>query len=261
MVKLTKQPALFIGHGSPFNLFEKNSFTNALKTYGKTLFQNYQPDAIVIISAHWLTQGTYITSENTPRMIYDYYGFPEKFYTYTYPAKGSTEIAKRIVNHNPKSIIPTNDWGIDHAATIVLENILPSGKIPVLELSLDLQRPFEYHYELGQKLALLREKGILFIASGNLIHTFREMNYNMLAEPFDWAIKLDEIQKKAITTNDLESLFNFDIISLNKRGFQTLDHYLPLLYILGMKQKLAKINYIFEGFQHGSISHRSFEIV
>ncbi|HUT81085.1 MAG TPA: class III extradiol ring-cleavage dioxygenase [Candidatus Bathyarchaeia archaeon] len=257
---MTILPALFIGHGSPINLFESNPFTNALRNCGKKLFQNFNPKAIVIISAHWLTQGTYITADNEPKMIYDYYGFPKKFYEYFYPAKGSFEIAKWIADHFPKIIIPTSDWGIDHAATIVLENILPSGKIPILELSLDYRKPLKYHYDLGQKLGFLREEGILFIASGNLIHTFREIDFNMSVEPFDWAKQLDAIQKESIDTHNLDSIYNFDKMSLNKRGFQTMDHYIPLLYILGMKQNSEQINYIFEGFQHGSVSHRSFEV-
>ncbi len=254
-------PAAFIGHGNPFNLFNENPFTQSLKKFGKHFFQEYRPEAIVIISAHWLTQGTFITADAIPKMVYDYYGFPEKFYDYIYPAKGSPEISSKISKFLPEIIGTSLDWGIDHAATIVLENILPSGEIPVVELSIDFKQSLQYHYELGKKLAHLREEGILFIGSGNLIHTFREIEYNINAIPYDWALNLDEIQKEALNTGDLDTLFNFKKVSLGRRGFQSLDHYIPMLYILGMKRDDESIKFLYEGIQHGSVSHRSFEIL
>jgi 4,5-DOPA dioxygenase extradiol len=253
-------PAAFIGHGSPFNLFSENPFTNTLKVYGKEFFQKYNPEAIVLISAHWSTKGTFVTADANPKMIYDYYGFPQKFYDYTYPARGSPEISSKISNFLSEVIGTTLEWGIDHAATIILENILPDGNIPVIELSLDINQSLEYHYELGKKLTPLRKKGIFFIGSGNLIHTFRELEHRLDATPFDWAIELDKIQKTAIDTEDLEILLNQMKASFDKRGFQTLEHYIPMLYILGMKQSSENVRYIFEGIQNGSISHRSFEI-
>ncbi len=258
---MEKLPAIFAGHGSPFNLFNQNPFTDSLKKYGKHFFQKYHPNAIVVISAHWLTNGTFITAEANPKMVYDYYGFPQKFYDYTYPAKGSPEISSKISNFLAEIIGTSLDWGIDHAATIVLQNIHPEGKIPVIELSLDIKQPLDYHYKLGKKLAPLRKEGILFIGSGNLIHTFKEAKHNSNDSPFSWAEQLDTIQKKAIETDNLEILLNHENSSLNKRGFQTLDHYIPMLYILSMKLPHEQIRYIYEGIQHGSVSHRSFEIV
>ncbi|NHJ84569.1 MAG: dioxygenase [Asgard group archaeon] len=257
---MSQLPALFIGHGSPNNLFADNPFTNTLKSFGKNLFDNHHPKAIVVISAHWLTHGTFITADEKPRMIYDYYGFPKSFYEYVYPAKGAPNTANDIADPLNGIIRLSKDWGIDHAATIVLENILPSGKIPVLELSLDFDKQPKYHYELGQKLAPFREKGILFIGSGNLIHTFRELSYDISAASFNWAKELDAIQKQALDTHNLDDLLNITKMSLNKRGFQSLDHYLPMLYILAMKQNDEQLEYIYEGLQHGSISHRSFVI-
>jgi 4,5-DOPA dioxygenase extradiol len=259
-MSMQKLPALFVGHGSPFNLFTKNPFTQALNSYGDSFFKEHKLEAIVIISAHWATKGTLITGVEKPDMVYDYYGFPDKFYEYIYPAKGSPEIANKIEKLLPNVISTTDEWGIDHAATIILENILPSGEIPVIELSLDIKKPLKYHYELGKKLAPLRNEGILFIGSGNLIHTFREIESEISADPLDWVVELDNLQKRAISMCDLELLFNFEKISLNRRGFQTLEHYIPMLYILGMKHPEEQVNYIYEGFQHGSISHRSFEI-
>lgn len=193
-------------------------------------------------------------------MIYDYYNFPKEFYEYIYPAKGSSKTAEKINQFLPNVLKLSNEWGIDHAATIILENLIPSGEIPIIELSLDIKKPPQYHFELGQNLAKLREDNILFIGSGNLIHTFKELNHNMSAEPFDWVVELDTAQKKAIDSYNIDLLINYEKIPLSKRGFQTNDHYLPMLYVMGMKQEDEDIRYIYEGFQHGSVSHRSFII-
>ncbi len=257
---MTRLPALFIGHGSPYNLFNQNEFTQSLKDFGNKLFSRYKPRAIILISAHWLTRGTFLTDDDNPRMIYDYYGFPKDFYEYKYPAKGSSKIAEEITQYFPELLKTTKDWGIDHAATIVLENLNPTGNIPVIELSLDIQQPPKYHFELGKKLRSLREQNFLLIGSGNLIHTFREFNWNIDAEPFEWVIKLDKIQKKAFDSLDINLLINYDQIKLSKRGFQTNDHYLPMLYIIGMLQSGETVRYIYEGIQHASVSHRSFFI-
>ncbi|MFX1569201.1 MAG: 4,5-DOPA dioxygenase extradiol [Promethearchaeota archaeon] len=258
---MARLPALFVGHGSPYNLFNKNDFTQSLKDFGKKLFSQYKPRAIIIISAHWLTRGTFLTADDNPRMIYDYYGFPRKFYEYTYPARGSSEIADEIMQLFPYIIKTSNEWGIDHAATIVLENLFPSGDIPVIELSLDFQQSPKYHFELGKNLAILREKDILLVGSGNLIHTFREFSWDIDAEPFEWVNELDNIQKQALDSHDINLLNNYEQIHLSKKGFQTNDHYLPMLYIIGMQQNDERVHYIYEGIQHASVSHRSFYVI
>ncbi|MFX0181270.1 MAG: 4,5-DOPA dioxygenase extradiol [Candidatus Hodarchaeota archaeon] len=257
---MTRLPALFIGHGSPYNLFNKNDFTKSLKDFGTKLFYHYKPKAIILISAHWLTHGTFLTGDDNPQMVYDYYGFPKHFYEYEYPAKGSSKIAQEITQSFPNTLKTTNAWGIDHAATIVLKNLIPSGEIPVIELSLDIRYSPQYHFELGKKLASLRENNLLLIGSGNLIHTFREFNWDIDAEPFEWAIELDSIQKQALDSHDINVLINYEQIQLSKRGFQTNEHYLPMLYIMGMQHDNESIQYIYEGIQHSSVSHRSFFI-
>ena len=257
---MARLPALFVGHGSPYNLFNQNDFTHSLKDFGKRLFSQFKPEAIILISAHWLTHGTFLTGEDNPRMVYDYYGFPKHFYEYKYPVKGSCKIANQVTQSLPDILNISNEWGIDHAATIVLENLIPSGEIPVIELSLDFRHPPQYHFELGQKLAILREQNYLVIGSGNLIHTFREINWDMEAKPFKWAIQLDKIQKMALDSHDTDLLINYEQIQLSRRGFQTNDHYLPMLYIIGMQQDDEDVQYIYEGIQHASVSHRSFLI-
>lgn len=249
-------PALFIGHGSPYNLFQENPFTNSLRVLSLNL---PEPRAVVIISAHWVTQGTHITLGDNSKMIYDYYGFPPKFYKYIYPAKGNQQISKEIVDFLPKIIRPSIEWGIDHAATIVLENLFPKANLPIIELSLDYSKPPEYHFELGKKLKPLRERGIMFIGSGNLIHTFRELDWNnQYGTPAYWVEELDALHKQAISVNDFDSLIHYEQWVLSARGFQTNEHYLPILYILGMKDKKDSLEFVYEGFQHGTISHRSF---
>ena len=249
-------PTLFFGHGSPFNLFQKNPFTNSLRTLGSSL---PEPRAIVLISAHWVTDGTQVTFDDNPKMIYDYYGFPSKFYDYIYPAKGNKEIAGEIIDFLPEVIKSSLEWGIDHAATIILENLVPKAKIPVIELSIDYMKTPEYHFELGKKLKPFRDKGIMFIGSGNLIHTFREADLeNQYGSTASWAKELDMLQKQAISTNEFDSLIHYEHWSLSARGFQTNEHYLPMLYILGMKDSRDSFEFVYEGFQHGTVSHRSF---
>ena len=249
-------PALFFGHGTPYNLFQENPFTDSLRSLGSKL---PKPRAIVVISAHWVTQGTQITLDDNPKMIYDYHGFPPKFYDYIYPAKGNKQISEEIIDFLPKIINSSTKWGIDHAATIVLENLFPKANIPVIELSLDYWKSPEYHFKLGKKLKLLRDKGIMFIGSGNLIHTFREVDFeNQYGPPVSWAEELDAHHKHAMTVNDFDSLIHYERWALSARGFQTNEHYLPMLYILGMKDANDSLEFVFEGFQHGTISHRSF---
>jgi len=251
-----KMPVLFIGHGSPFNIFQQNKFTTSLRNLGSNL---PKPRAIVLISAHWLTSGTKITIDDNPKMIYDYYGFPPKFYEYVYPAKGSELIATEIIDFLPLILKPSIEWGIDHAATIVLEHLFPEANVPVIEFSLDYIKPPEYHFELGKKIKSLREKGIMFIGSGNLVHTFRNINMNnQFGPPLSWAEELDTLQKQAISDYDIDNLIHYENWPLSAKGFQTNEHYLPMLYILGMKDLNDSLEFVYEGFQHGSISHRSF---
>lgn len=249
-------PVLFFGHGSPYNLFQENPFTNSLRQLGSNL---PEPEVIVIVSAHWVTQGTQLTIGNNPRMIYDYYGFPPKFYDYIYPAKGSQKFSEKILEFLPEVITASSEWGIDHAATIVLENLFPKANIPIIELSLDYWNPPEYHFELGKKLKPLREEGIMFIGSGNLIHTFKEVDWNnQYGASASWAQELDKVHKQAISNYDFEGLIHYERWPLSARAFQTNEHYLPMLYTLGLKDKRDKLKFVYEGFQHSTISHRSF---
>jgi 4,5-DOPA dioxygenase extradiol len=190
-------PALFIGHGSPMNIVSDNSYTREMKNYAAKL---PIPDAILVVSAHWLTDGARITGALAPDQIYDFYGFPKELYSVKHVAPGSREIAKLAADALDEIVSVRIDErrGIDHAAWAPLSLLYPEQKIPVLELSIDIDRPPRYHFELGRRLAGLRTERILVIGSGNIVHNLGEIDWDPDASPFKWAIEFDELAKKAI---------------------------------------------------------------
>jgi 4,5-DOPA dioxygenase extradiol len=250
-------PALFIGHGSPINILADNSFTRDMI---KLREQLPVPNAILVVSAHWLTRGTHVTSGDHPEQIYDFFGFPHNLYKCKYHTPGSPEVAKMIAESVGNNIIyPDPNRGIDHAAWSVLKHIYPEQIIPVLELSLDIEKEPVYHFELGKKLAGLRENGILVIGSGNIIHNLSEIDFNDTASPFEWAKEFDSFVKTTLENKDFNTLINYNQIGDNARkAIPFNDHYLPMLYILGMTGENEKIHFVHESIQNGSISMRSF---
>ena len=251
------QKTFFIGHGSPMNIIENNSYTDMLKKLSKTI---ETPKAIIVISAHRLTHGTYITSNTTPPQIYDFYGFPEELYEYNYTAPGDQTLARKIEADNIGVQID-EARGIDHAARAVLCNIYPEQNIPVLEMSLDVNKTFEEHFALGQKLAKYRDENILIIGSWNIIHNLGNISFDEDAKAFDRAVEMDNWFKQQIEANNIEALLNYPQYLPNHRlAIPTTDHYLPLLYVLGMKRAEEQITTIHESIQNGSISMRSIEI-
>lgn len=252
-----RYPAVFIGHGSPMNIMADNSFTRDMILLRKQL---PEPKAILVISAHWLTRGTYVTSGEHPEQIYDFSGFPDSLYKFKYHAPGAPEIAKIVVETAGNNIInPDPHRGIDHAAWSFLKHIYPEHNIPVLELSLDIEKAPGYHFELGRKLASLRKNNILVIGSGNIIHNLSEMDYNENAAPFDWAKEFDSSVKSALENKDFDTLIEYHQIGKNARkAIPFNDHYLPLLYTLGMLDEDESISFINESIQNGSVSMRSF---
>ncbi len=250
-------PALFIGHGSPMNIIEDNDYTKHLKKLG---IEIPKPKSIIVISAHWLTNGTYVTGNNNPLQIYDFYGFPQKLYEVQYRPSGSSELAEQIIEiTKEKELQISLRWGIDHAAWSILYHAFPKADVPVIEISIDLNKPPEYHFETGKLLRKLREKEIFIIGSGNLVHNLYEIDFNTNAIAYDWAIEADNILKQLIIKEDLESLFYFP--QKNELGIKAVpsaDHYYPLLYVMGTKFPEEKINFTYEEIQNGSISMRSF---
>jgi len=252
-------PAYFIGHGSPMNIIRINRYTIDLK---RTTTELPLPQAIVVISAHWLTRGTFITAAEKPEQIYDFYGFPSELYQIDYRAPGSPSTAELVVKTVSDHLIKTDQKrGIDHAAWAVLKFLYPQQNIPVLELSLDMEQDPSFHFELGKKLASLRSKGILLIGSGNIVHNLREMEYDEQAEPFDWAVEFDQFVRDSIIKKNFAALIDYQSIgNLAARAIPTNEHYLPMLYILGMMDEDEKAISIHESIQNASVSMRSFRI-
>jgi 4,5-DOPA dioxygenase extradiol len=261
-----KMPVLFIGHGSPMNIILKNDYTRALTASEKAL---PTPRAILVISAHWLTDGTFVTCAERPKTIYDFYGFPDELYRQDYPAPGSPEDAKLITTLIKKPPIKCDySWGLDHASWAVLKHMYPAANIPVIEMSLDYSpyngwnRPsLQYFYDMAKQLSPLREKGILIIGSGNIVHNLRVIDMDTNARPYGWAVELDEKVKRNLLERNHKALI--DCQNTDKAtalSVPTLDHYLPMIFAMALQEREEKLEFIHEGFQNGSVSMRCFRI-
>jgi 4,5-DOPA dioxygenase extradiol len=258
-------PVLFIGHGSPMNIVLNNSYTSSLVKAAKEL---PKPRAILAISAHWLTNGTYVTCVSKPKAIHDFYGFPDELYRASYPSPGSPEDAELTIRTVKSTKISCGEWGLDHAAWAVLTHMYPDADVPVFEMSLDYSpynswnpKPLERHYRLASELAPLRENGILIIGSGNIVHNLGLIDFDIDAKPFGWAMKFDEKIKQLLASGNHEQLLNYRGIGQEAvYAVPTLDHYLPLIYAIGLQKKGESLKFIHEGFQHGSVSMRAFQI-
>jgi 4,5-DOPA dioxygenase extradiol len=261
-----KMPVLFLGHGSPMNAVLKNDFTLSLANLGKEL---PKPKAIMVISAHWLTSGTRLTCNDKPETIHDFYGFPNELYRIKYPSPGAPEYARMVERWVRKAQVSCDPgWGLDHAAWSVLHHMYPKADIPVFEMSLDYSfgewhpRPVQYHYELAKELFAMREKGVLIVGSGNIVHNLRSVDFeNVDAKPYDWAVEFDEKVKSSLLSGNHEKLINYQSLSKNAQmAAPTLDHYLPMIYAVALQEKNERIKFIYEGIQNGSVSMRCFQI-
>lgn len=234
-----KMPVLFIGHGSPMNGIENNGFSQQWQKLGTSL---ETPKAVLVISAHWLTNGTQVTAMDHPKTIHDFGGFPQELFDVQYPAPGDSKLA----NETKSLIQSTNvgldhDWGLDHGAWTVVRHMYPQANIPVIQLSIDYTKPASYHYQLAKELAALRKKGVLIIGSGNMVHNLRMIDWkNMDTDNYgyDWAIEMHELFKNKISDGDHQALINYEQLSKSaKLAIPTPDHYYPLMYILGLQEK------------------------
>jgi 4,5-DOPA dioxygenase extradiol len=233
-----KMPALFLGHGSPMNAIEENEFTEGWKNIRKTI---PNPAAVLCISAHWETMGTFVTGMEKPKTIHDFGGFPEELYEVQYPAPGSPELAREIKTVVTKTQVRLDDrWGLDHGCWSVVKHLYPDADIPVVQMSMDYNLSARQHYDLAKELRIFRNKGILIIGSGNMVHNLRMVAWNKLNDNYgyDWAIEAGEKMKKYILNGDHEQLINY---KSQGRAFDlaipTPDHYLPLLYVLALQDK------------------------
>ncbi len=235
-------PVLFLGHGNPMNAIEKNTFTEGFRKAAEGI---PRPKSILCISAHWETSGTYLTAMQKPRTIHDFGGFPEELYKVQYPAPGNPELAaeaKGLVTRTRAEL--DTDWGLDHGCWSVIKHMYPDADVPVIQMSLDYGKKPDFHYELGGELASLRKKGVLIIGSGNLVHNLRMVNWRRLGENFgyDWALEASEKMKKYILEGNHKELINFrsqgEAFDL---AIPTAEHFLPLLYVLALKEKNESI--------------------
>ena len=227
-------PTLFVGHGSPENALEKNEFTEGWK---KIAGKIKKPKAILCISAHWLSRHTEVNNDPHPKIIYDFYGFPQELYKVEYPCNGSAETASLIKEKlKDFDIRLTSSWGIDHGTWVVLKNMYPLADIPVLQLSLDYYSDIKKHFKLGQKLKELRKEGVLIIGSGNLVHNLQQVDWSASAKPYSWAVDFDKFIKARIEAKDYASLINYRSHKSFRMAHPTNEHYLPLLYVLGASE-------------------------
>jgi 4,5-DOPA dioxygenase extradiol len=254
---MERMPLLFIGHGSPMNAIEDNEFSRSWIAVGKTL---PPPKAILCVSAHWESMGTQTTAMEKPRTIYDFYGFPPELYEKTYPAPGSPELAARILE-----LVGADDtamdlkWGLDHGSWSVLARLFPKAEIPVVQLSLDVNKNSQEHYDLGRQLKPLRDEGILILGSGNIVHNLRMVVFEDIA--YDWALAFDGMVKKWILDGNHDPLIQY-----HKQGreaalsINSAEHYKPLLYVLGAQDSGEPVSFFTEKVWGGSVSMRSVRI-
>ena len=258
----TKLPVLFIGHGSPMNGIEDNEFSRTWTKFGKEI---PKPKAVLVISAHWLTNGTRITSMENPKTIHDFGGFPQELFNVQYPAKGSPELAKATSELITSTHVGLDhNWGLDHGTWTVVRHMYPNADIPVLQLSIDFSKPAQYHYDLAKQLSSLRKKGVLIIGSGNMVHNLGMVAWDKLNEPeygFDWAIEMNAIFKDKISSGDFKSLIDYEKLgSAAKLAIPTTDHYYPLLYNIALQEKNDAISFFNDKPVGGSLTMTSVKI-
>jgi 4,5-DOPA dioxygenase extradiol len=253
----SRLPALFIGHGNPMNALEDNDFTAG---WIKTANQVTKPKAVLCISAHWETNGTKVTAMPNPRTIHDFMGFPKELFNKQYPAPGAPEFAKMTAEAIKKTHVELDsEWGLDHGSWSVLCRMYPLADVPVYQMSLDYNKPPQWHYELAAELRSLRKKGVLIIGSGNMVHNLGLMRWNN--EAFDWAKEFDAKLKKFIAEGDHDSVIHYDRHgTMAHLSIPTNEHYLPLLYTLGLQEKNEPVSFFNEQTVMGSISMRSVKI-
>ena len=257
-----KMPVLFLGHGSPMNAIEENQFVTGFRNVAKTLTK---PNAILCVSAHWFTNGTKVTAMEMPETIHDFGGFPQELFNVQYPAKGSPELAQ--ITHElllPTPVELDHEWGLDHGAWTVIKHLYPNADIPVIQLSIDYTKSAQYHFELAQKLQALRNKGILIIGSGNIVHNLRLVdfaNFDRDNYGYDWAIEARETVNNYLMDGNYKPLIEYDKQSKAlQMAIPSPDHYLPLIYTLGLQQKGESISLFNDKLVAGSLSMTSLKI-
>lgn len=255
-------PALFFGHGSPMNAIQDNEFVHAWRQLGQKL---PRPEAILSVSAHWETRGTCVTAMVKPPTIHDFGGFPRELYEIQYPAPGSPALARDIITGiTMDTVLPDERWGLDHGTWSILRHMYPEADIPVVQMSLDYNKSPRQHYEMAKQLAFLRDKGVLIMASGNIVHNLQKVAWDKGDEEefgFDWALEANEKVKEVILSDDHSPLF--DTVALGKAvqmAIPTDDHFLPLLYVLALKTPADTVSFFNDKAVMGSLTMTSVRI-
>lgn len=247
-------PAVFFGHGNPLNAVTANAYTESWRRIGEEV---PRPRAILSISAHWFVPGTGVTVSTAPRTIHDFGGFPRALYEVRYPAPGDPDLARRVrALLAPTPVSLDDSWGLDHGTWSVLTHVYPAADVPVVQLSIDETRPASFHFEVGRRLAPLRDEGVLIVGSGNLVHNLHAYAWGRhVQEPYDWAVRFEARAKGLLAAGEMEPLIAYERLGPEARlSIPTPDHYLPLLYVIGTRQERENVSFPVEGVDGGSIS-------
>lgn len=258
-MKTLRQPALFIGHGSPMNAIADNAYAKSLRSWGEKLREN-KPRAAIVFSAHWETDGLQVLMAAEPRTIHDFYGFPRALFEISYPAKGEPDLADRVLTLlQNEAAVPTTQWGFDHGVWSVMRHMWPAADLPIVMVSLAKRLDPETHFRVGELLKPLRDEGVLFLGSGNIVHNLKEVQWDEAASPFPWASEFDARIKAALETRDERTIISASRASdlASRKSVPSREHYLPLVPILGATDRSEKPLFISEEIQNGSISMRS----
>lgn len=252
-------PAIFIGHGSPMNTLATNAYTQAWRAFGESV---PRPRAVLCVSAHWYTRGSGVAVTARPETIHDFYGFPRELSEFQYPAAGDPGLAARVREVlAPDEVAEDAQWGLDHGAWSVLAHVYPRADVPVVQLSIDATRPPRWHRDAGARLSVLREEGILIVASGNIVHNLSVMRLRDGVPPFDWAVRFNDRIREALLAGDDAPLVGYaDAGADAERSVPTPEHFLPALYVCGARRPGEPTTIVCDGVEAGSISMLSFAV-
>jgi 4,5-DOPA dioxygenase extradiol len=257
MPQPTRMPAVYVGHGNPMNAITDSPFSRAWATLGASL---PRPRSIAVISAHWFIPGTAVTAMLKPKTIHDFGAFPKALFQVQYPAPGDPALAQEIADLlAPTPVRLDTSWGLDHGAWSVLVHAFPNADIPVVEISIDATLSPEGHFELGRRLAPLREHGVLVVACGNIVHNLQHIDF-AATKPFDWAVRFDGYIKVALEKRDDGALLGYRSHPDARLAAPDDDHFFPLLYAAGIRHEDDALRFVLEGFDAGSISMRAFTL-
>ena len=253
MSALARMPVIFFGHGTPMNTLARNRYTETWRALGEAL---PRPKAILCVSAHWYTHGTGVTAMARPETIHDFYGFPQALFDVQYPAPGDPALAARVRDLlSPVDVDLDQTWGLDHGTWSVLVHAFPDANVPVVQLSIDGMQPPRFHYDLGRRLAPLRDEGVLVIGSGNVVHNLRLINRRDDGPPFDWAVRFNDRVRDALARRDHDVLIDYTALGEDAAlSVPTPEHYLPLLYIAGARRDDDALSVLTDGIELASIS-------